>query len=205
MAAPLRENTSKKKAKFWIMLTAFLIALNVFFSITLLQMASKLQVVAQILTSPMSSNQLIVTEPFSVDVGDKKLIDEMIVRYYLSIRHNFFPDDTEIQRRWSVYGPIFVFSTPEVYRDFRKSIEPRLEGINKANYTQNIDVRSVTRNGNIFSVDFDIYTLTNMTVSVTHRVAIIEIFYDPNNVFYISEYANPYGLTVKQYRETEKR
>lgn len=196
---------TKRSLNFWIFITGCLIAVNTFFALTLLQMAPRLQVTAQILTAPMTSGALIETEPFASDVGDKELIDEMLVRYYLTMRHTFFPDDVEILRRWSVYGPIFVLSTPAVFKNFREDIAQMTENITKAGYTTNVDIRSVSRNGNIFTVDFDLYTLMGGTVSKKSRVAIVETVYDPDNIFYMSEYANPYGLTVKGYQESEKK
>lgn len=196
---------TKRSVNFWIFVTGVLVAVNTFFALTLLQMAPKLQVTAQILTTPMTSGALIETEPFSTDVGDKALIDEMLIRYYLTMRHTFFPDDVEILRRWSTYGPIFVLSTPTVFRQFRDAVAPMTENIRKAGYTQNIDIRSVSRNGNIFTVDFDLYTMMGGAISKQSRVSIVEIEYDPGNVFYMSEYANPYGLTVKGYKESEKK
>lgn len=196
---------TKRSVNFWIFITGCLIAVNTFFALTLLQMAPRLQVTAQILTVPMTSGSLIETEPFASDVGDKELIDEMLIRYYLTMRHTFFPDDVEILRRWSTYGPIFVLSTPEIFKKFREDITPMTENITKAGYTTNVDIRSVSRNGNIFTVDFDLYTLMGGTVSKKSRVAIVETVYDPDNVFYMSEYANPYGLTVKGYKESEKK
>lgn len=201
----LQMDGTKRSTHFWMIVTGILIAFNLMFVLTLLQMAPKLQVISQILTSPMNSSQLIETEPFSSDVGDKKLIDEMLIRYYLTMRHTFFPDSEEILRRWSTYGPVFVLSTPAIFKEFREVILPMTENINKAGYTQNIDIRSVSRNGNIFTVDFDLYKLAGQSLSRESRVAIVEIMYDPDNIFYMSEYANPYGVTVKGYQENKKK
>ncbi len=191
--------------RFWLTLSVISITVNIILVLTLLQTASRLQVISQILTSPMTSTQLIEAEPFSADIGDKKLLDEMIVRYYLTMRHTFFPDDVEIQRRWSVYGPLYTLASPAVYKKFRTEIEPQLENIKKAGYTRNVDIRSVSRNGNIFTVDFDLHTLTEGVHSTENRIAILEITHDPNNIFYISDYANPYGLTITKYAEDKKR
>ena len=110
---------SEKLAKFWMVIASFVIGVNLFLILTLLQMAPKLQVVAQVLTSsPMTSVQLLQTEPFSQSTSDKKLIDETILRFYLDSRYNTFQDKDEMNYRWGSRGPVAFFSSPAVYRAF---------------------------------------------------------------------------------------
>ena len=74
-------------ARFWMVVASIVIGINLFLILTLLQMAPKLKVIAQILsTAPMRSEQLLQTEPFSSDTGDKSLIDEALLRFYLENR-----------------------------------------------------------------------------------------------------------------------
>ena len=67
-------NYAEAIAKFWMVIASVLIALNLFFVLTLMQMAHKLTIIAQVLTSPMNSYQFIQAEPFSADISDKNLI-----------------------------------------------------------------------------------------------------------------------------------
>lgn len=192
-------------AKFWIIIAVAIITINLFIVLTLAQMASKLHVLAQILTTPMSSQELVQTDPFSGIIGDKKLIDETLIRYYIDMRLSEFHDKEEMARRWRPGGPVFRLSATPVYQYFAKNLKEKLSAVNTANGTKSVDIISVSRLDNTFTVEFDIYTYFRGAMKIQRRLSIIEIAYNPSKRYFRATGANPYGMFVKTYNESLKR
>lgn len=192
-------------AKFWMMIASVVITINLFIVLTLLQMAPKLHVLAQILTTPMSSQELVQTDPFSGSIGDKKLIDETLVRYYLDMRLSEFHDKDEMARRWQPGGPVFLLSSSPVYQRFAQNLKEKLTATNAANGNKSVDVVSVSRLDNTFTVEFDVYSYFRGTMQVQRRVAIIEVAYNPYRRYFRTTGANPYGMFIKTYNESIKK
>lgn len=197
---------SKGMAQFWMVIASLAIGINLFLILTLLQMAPKLQVVAQILiTSPMHSTQLLQTEPFSQKIGDRTLIDETLLRFYLDARYSTLQDQTEMKYRWGGRGPVAFFSAPDVYRKFTQNLSDRLNALKTSKSTTSIDIISISRLDNIFTVEFDIYTYTRGQISTKRRVAVIEVAYSPARRSFNPMYSNPFGMYVKSFKETKKK
>lgn len=192
-------------AKFWMLIAAIMIGINLFIVLTLLQMAPKLHVIAQILTTPMSSQELVQADPFSGSIGDKKLIDETLIRYYLDMRLSEFHDKEEMARRWQPGGPVFRFSATDVYQRFAARLKEKLSAVNASPGTKSVDILSVSRLDNTFTVEFNVYTYIRGTMQVQRRVAIIEVAYNPLRRFFRTTGANPYGLFIKKYNESVKK
>lgn len=192
-------------AKFWMIIAAIIIGINLFIVLTLLQMAPRLQIVAQILTTPMSSQELVQADPFSSAIGDKKLIDETLIRYYLDMRLSEFYDKQEMARRWQAGGPVFRLSATDVYQRFAQNLKEKLAAVNTSPGTKSVDVLSVSRLDNTFTVEFDIYVYSRGSMQVQRRVAIIEVGYNPLRRFFRTTASNPYGLFVKKYTESVKK
>ncbi len=193
-------------AKFWMVIASIIIGINLFLILTLIQMAPKLQVIAQILTtSPMQSNQLLQTEPFSYNAGDKKLIDETLIRYYMDARYTSFQDKDEMQRRWGGAGPVARLSTQDVYRKFAGDLKEKLTAVNNSNTTTNVDIISISRLDNIFTIEFDVYTYGRGNVRSQRKVAVVTVGYNPGRRFFNASYSNPFGMFVKSYQESVKK
>ena len=191
-------------ARFWMVIASIIIGINLFLILTLLQMAPKLKVIAQILsTAPMRSEQLLQTEPFSSDTGDKSLIDEALLRFYLENRYSSFQDKREMEYRWGRFGPVARLSSPSIYSSFSKGLKEKINTVMAGNTTRSIDILSVSRLDNIFTVEFDLYTYGRGQVGKKRRVAVIEIAYS-NRGSFGSLYSNPYGMYVKSFKETKK-
>ncbi len=197
---------SEKLAKFWMIVVSIIIGINLFLILTLLQMAPKLHVVAQVLTSsPMTSVQLLQTEPFSQSTSDKKLIDETILRFYLDSRYNTFQDKVEMNYRWGSRGPVAFFSDPSVYKQFATGLKEKLTAIANNKASTGIDIVSLSRVDNIFTVEFDIYTYIRGQVSKKRRVAIVEVAYSGARRSFNTLHSNPFGMYVKKFTETIKK
>ncbi len=212
LSSDLKENISLRgkaaewRAKFWMFVASLIIVINLFIILTLLQMTPQLRMWAQILINPMTTQQLVQTSPFSQTFGDKKLIDETLVRHYLDMRYNQISDKWEMERRWGPRGPVATLSSPDVYKKFAgQNLNERLEKISSSSPTKNVDVLSVSRLDNTFTIEFDLYTYFRGSLKSTRHVAIITIGYNSGRKHYRSTGANPYGLYVRTFNESVKK
>lgn len=182
------------------------ITINLFIILTLLQMAPKLHVLSQIVTMPMSTQEFLQTEPFSTAMGDKPLIDEMLVRYYLDMRLSSFSDVVEMAKRWGVGGPVWRLSHPSVYRGFLSgSLKEKLKAVRQQRVTQSVDVTSVSRLDNTFTIEYTLYAYAQGKISAEKRVAIIEVGYVEGAKYFRASHSNPYGMFIKSYNSSRKR
>ena len=198
---------SEKMAKLWLTIASILIAFNIFFVLTLLQMSPKLKMLANVMTpDSMHSMQLIQAEPFSADISDKNLIEQMLVRFYLTERHTLFNDEREIMIfRWGRFGRIAQLSTPQVYREFYAGLGELPEKFRELNHTQSIDIRSMSLHNNVWTVEFDIHKLGPSFSSVTTHIAVLHIQHIPSRRFFRTTFSNPYGFVVTKYTESVKK
>lgn len=192
-------------AKFWMVVASILIGLNLFFVLTLMQMASRVTVVPQVLSKePMHSLQLIQAQSFATHISDKKLIDEMMIRYYLTERHTRFADEREMLNKWGWGGAIAQLSTPAVYSEFYQSLGELPENVRQMPYSQGIDIRTVSRINGTWTVEFDLYRLENGFVHKETRVAVLESAEAPSRRGFWLRMSNPYGFVIINYTDAVK-
>lgn len=205
-------NYTEFMAKFWMSIAGILIAINLFFILTLMQMAPQLKIIAQILTTPMNSTQLIQTDPLSDDIRnqnftkltDKNLIEEMFVRHYLTERYMIVNDEADMLQHWSGSGPVAILSTPDVYYKYYTGLGELPEKIRELPYTQNIDILSISRLNNTWTVEFDVYRLNGTVLTKTTRVARLTTGEAPYLRFFRTTSANLYGFVVVEYEDSTK-
>lgn len=198
-------NYAEAIAKFWMIIASVLIGLNLFFVLTLMQMAPKLTIIAQVLTSPMNSSQFIQAEPFSADISDKNLIEEMLIRSYITNRYFIVPDEEEMKFRWSGFGVVGQMSTPNVYEAFYKSLGELPENVRTLEFTQNADIRRVERHNDTWTVEFDVYRLMGGVATKQTKVAVLESARAPQMGWYRTDFSNPYGFFIYSYNEGVKK
>ncbi len=205
-------NYAEFMAKFWMSIAGILIAINLFFILTLMQMAPQLKIIAQVLTTPMNSTQFIQTDPLSDDIRnqnftkltDKNLIEEMFVRYYLTQRYMIVNDEADMLQHWSAGGPVAILSTPDVYYKFYTGLGELPEKIRELPYTQNIDILSISRLNNTWTVEFDIYRLNGTIVTKKTQVARLTTAEAPYLRFFRTTSANLYGFVVVEFEDSAK-
>lgn len=197
---------SKIIAKIWLIVASISIGINVFFVLTLLQMSPRLQVIANVMTpNSMNSLQLIQAEPFNADISDRNLIEQMLVRYYLIERFTIFKDEREMNFKWSPGGALSQLSTPRVHQEYLKSLGELPKKLKELNYTQNIDIRTMSLHNDKWTVEFDIYRLGTSFESKLTRVAVLQVRDIPARRFFRSNISNPYGFTIINYTDAEKK
>lgn len=188
----------------WLVITGSLMTVNVFFALTLLHMAPKASVLAQLLTpNVMTFGQALEATSFSAPIGDKKLIEEMLIRFYIENRVEFIPDMAEMSYRWGVVGPVRRLSSPTVYGQFIQDKGDFVTDSKNRTDTQSVHILDVRRQGNIFTVDFDIYKQDGMTVlRPQSRRAVITIAEGAGYKGFGKDFVNPFGTVVAKYDET---
>lgn len=199
----IRGKAAEVIAKFWMVIASIIITINLFIVLTLIQIAPKLTVLAQPLSSPMESLDLIKITPFTNDFEDKKLIDELLIRYYLENRYITFSDEYEMNRRWK--NVVRLLSSPYVYSQFTKNMDEKIKKIKEDRITRNIDIVSLHRIDNTYTIDLDIYQYAQGKTLKQRQQVIIEVAYNPNRKSFNMVFANPYGLYVKKFNEAIKK
>ena len=193
-------------AKFWMVVASIFIGFNMFFVLTLMQMAPRLTVVPLVLSKePMHSLELIQAESFDTNIADKRLIDEMMIRYYLTERYTRFADAQEMQNKWGPWGTVALLSTPQVYQEFYQSLGEITENVQQMPYSQGIDIRTIKRTGKTWTVEFDLYKMAQGIINKETRVAVLESAETPYRRAFRLKNTNPYGFIIINYTDAVKK
>jgi len=209
-------------AKFWMTLAAISIAINLIIVLTLVQMAPKLKMIAQLLPSSettvnTSSHIQVDTLPVrglldstsDINKSNRALIDEMLVRYYIDARLSSFADEFEMKARWDAGGTIHRLSSPGVYREFSKDIREKLKTIKNQRTTVSVHIDSLSNLGNTYTAEVDVYVHSsfepNEKPKVQRRVVTMQIGHRNNIHRYNKFESNPFGFYVGVYKERVKK
>ena len=192
--------------KIWMVLVVLLLFISIILVITISNTASKVVVIPQLFSpDAMKFGHFVETTNMKVPVKEKKLIDEMFVRFYIENRNNYIPNLSELSYRYGGRGPIARLSAPAVFSQFLGQIGNYAENIQQdgSPTTRAIDITSVTRQDNTFSVDFDVYQFDEHTISrLVSKRATVRIAHSPAYRNFSSDFANPYGFVVVFYKES---
>ena len=191
-----------------LFVSAILMVILVFLALAAVQVGSKLKVVAQFFPTTKDSstlyefNQLSTLSP--IEMGDRKLIDEMLMRHYLEMRYEQMPDIREMKYRWGIPGPVYILSSPKVYSDFSVGLEKKLDNLPDLIVT--IHVRDVSRRDNVFIVNFSIREhLPDGQVRIKEKNAVLEFRYISGRPRWDRKLINPYGLIFVRFEETDRK
>ena len=190
--------------KIWMGLLIVLLTMAVLFVLTLSNMAPQLNVVPQLfLKDPMNFNQLAEVTNLKARIKEQKLIDEMLVRFYIENRVNYIPDMIELSYRYGDEGPVYRLSAPDVYSQFLKTVGNYTESDEENTATTVADILQVDRMDNTFTVDFDVYNYDKGIMSFGgRRRATVRISHAPAYRGFGADFVNPYGFVVVSYGET---
>ena len=183
----------------------FFLSVLVLLCLTAQQAGKKLEVVAQFFPTTQNAptlyefSQLNRLVPFKA-INDKKRINEMLVRYYLEMRYTQMQDTNEMTYRWGFGGPVYRLSSPLVYVAFSKDLEKKLDTL--PDIVKIIDIRNVRLQGNVYEVDFTVYTnFPDGRSQPEEKRATLEYVYAPFRRSLSSFYGNPYGLMFIRFGE----
>ena len=198
---------SKLPLNLWMGLSIVLMAVCVLLVMTLSDMAPKVQVMPQLFRQDaLSGNQFVEATAISpwVRVKESRLIDEMLVRFYVENRYFYVPDRAELAYRYGRTGPVARLSTPRIYNTFLKGKGNYLEDAQTNPETISVDIWRVARRDNVFYVDFDVYRFMDGRAGLRNtRRATIKIGHNwARRDIRRSDFANPYGFYVMSYEES---
>lgn len=202
-----RFSISNLSIKIWVVFLVALLIITLWFVITLSNTASRITVVPQLFSPDvMKFNHLVETTNMQIPVKEAKLIDEMLIRFYIENRNEYIPNLQEMSYRYGGNGPIARLSSPAVYNAFQAQIGNFAENMqDKTNVaTKTIDITRLVRQDNVFTVDFDIYHFDGFRPSYggTRRATVQIRRNVPQYRRFSTDFANPYGVVVVSYRET---
>ena len=178
----------------------------VFLALTALQTARSAQVVAQFFTATKEAKGILVE--FSqlnsitpMETIDRKLLDEMMVRYYLEMRYTQIPDQQEMAYRWGIGGPVHILSGPLVYNEFSKDLKKKIESL--PDVVKTIQIQKVTHTGAGFDIDFLIFDNYSDGRPSTYsgRNVMVDFTYSKSRRRYQGNYTNPYGIVFTRFSE----
>ncbi len=190
----------------WIFtgVASFFLVLNFFFILTLYQMGSRLTVLVQLVTFPSHSNNVVFSEDLNENITSLNLINEALVRSYITKRYEIIADQVEMLWRWSPYGEVFLLSVPNIYFQFignRKLKEKVDMALSYAPVS--VDIEKVSRSGaQNWIVEFN---LIQKSGAVESLVASLRLVNDPSRIVYLPWFNNPVGATIIEYKSYPKK
>lgn len=187
-------------------LAVLMVSILILLCLSAVQSSGNLHVIAQIFSSTKDSatlhefSQLNTLAP--IEEGDREKMDEMLARYYLSLRYEQVPDVKEMIYRWGRGGPLYLLSLPSVYNAFAGNLEKKLESL--PNVVSSIEIRQMRRQDNVFIINFRIYEIqSDNQMRTKEKNAILEFRYVPQRARYTPIFTNPFGLIFVRFEETD--
>ena len=193
------------RLKIIIGITLFSLFLNFWFATSLLLTAPKVQIDAQVLLEDaISSEQQMEAEPFSTDVSSRYQLEEALVLFYLQARYRLFPDAREMRKQLLPGGVVYLLSSPSIYAKVSIPVEFD-KMIQKLPYTQVIDVKTIVRNQNTWTIDFDLVRSNpdDSYIRIPKNV-VLTVAFSPKKKFFSKYWSNTYGQYVVSYQESDR-
>ena len=167
-------------------------------------MGSRLTVLVQLVTFPSHSNNVVFSEDLNENITSLNLINEALVRSYITKRYEIIADQVEMLWRWSPYGEVFLLSVPNIYFQFignRKLKEKVDMALSYAPVS--VDIEKVSRSGaRNWIVEFN---LIQKSGAVESLVASLRLVNDPSRIVYLPWFNNPVGATIIEYKSYPKK
>ena len=141
---------------------------NVVLSLALMQLSSQMRVDSVLISKQSSSGEMVDIEPVAEDMNGINVLNDVMVKYYLTVRHTVIPDRDTMEFRWDRGGVLNRLSSPEVYSDFYKNQEAFKakildigSGREPPSEIEIIDFKKPA--SNLWNIDFDIITYSRFT------------------------------------------
>lgn len=207
-----------KRARLYALLSfgtaLFMLMVTFLFAITLAYQSYRdsrgggVEALAQFLSSPMRGANLALTSPFNKgddyidnDV-DRRLIEEMLARYYLEMKYTFFPDEEEMTRRWGDRSPLVRISTRQLHKQLSGgNLENTIRNKHEVETVEIIKIDKSEERKNQYVAEIRVNTLSDvgMLSSKMYRVT-MDFSYSKSYRSFV-EPVNPYGLYFRRVSE----
>ena len=145
---------------------------------------------------------LAITSPFDKGIDyidndmDRKLIEEMLARYYLEMRYTFFPDKMEMLRRWGWASPLARISTRALHKTLaRDDLEDVIRNRQNIETVNIVKITPSTSKEKQYIAEMQVNTISDMGeyTSAMYR-ATMDFNYSPSYQSFFRDPINPYGL-----------
>ena len=196
-----RNRTPWRITRLFMLLCWLVWILTFFIVVTLFQAVLQVHVVAQVAQAVdrgfiSFSRDFIQFVPLdSTSEKVDRMMDEMMLRYYLEMRYSILPDEQEMVRRWGPNGVVSYLSTSSVYKDFHdpEIYLPKISDVPP----RAIDITRISREGNKYTVDMDIYEYSSMKKWVKQsKYLTVRYAYVSSRSYLGGAFSNPKGFVV---------
>lgn len=194
-----------------MVLCFFMLLGNVVFALSLMQIAGSVRVDSVVLTKQNSSPKMVGVEPVLPDMNNLDTLNEVMIKKYITLRHNIISDAGVMESRWGLGGLVHLLSTGNVYMDFYKNkaaFSSRMLDIkNGAQIPMEVEFLDIKKlASNLWSVDFDTIEFDDTTGLITrkHWVASLRAQNIPEEAMYYNFLINPLGFIVTEYNYAQK-
>ncbi len=146
-----------------------------------------------VITSPFDKGQLVYDQDY-----DRRMIEEMLIRYYLEMRYTFFPNNKEMMYRWGWNSPMASLTRPDIHRKIvGKDLEQKIRDMGENIQTVNvIRMEKDPENDYARNVQMEIYTLRPDGFLENVQKYNVRMVFEYRNKYKVfsPNFNNPYGL-----------
>ena len=204
-----RINRARKLSWICEALAVFFLCIGFVLCVTLMRASSNVQVLSQLIPKDMqSSEDFVFSDAVNQDMLSKDMLDELLVRRFIILRHENFKDEAVAALRVGPRGELAALSAPWTYREFAQLHTRDASGEDlPRSFSQQplstVEFKKVSRSQDVWQVEFDkVFPGPNgqivRRVPYTAAVVVSHIDYWERLT---SELANPLGFIIGQYDE----
>ncbi|MBR7158678.1 MAG: hypothetical protein IKD08_03230 [Alphaproteobacteria bacterium] len=184
---------------------------NVILSLALMQLSEQMRVDSVLVSKQSRSGEMVDIEPVAEDMNGISVLNDVMVKYYLKMRHTVIPDKKVMEFRWGQGGILNRLSSPDVYRKFYKNrdafkakIADVGSGREQPAEIEIIDFKKPA--SNLWNIDFDIITYSRFTGKETRQRwnASLRARNYKSRELISSSLINPLGFVVTEYNLAPK-
>ncbi|MFV0627074.1 MAG: type IV secretion system protein [Alphaproteobacteria bacterium] len=202
-------------SRFFILFSVISLAIFTMASLTIFNLAPKVQVEPFLVIEQNDSNGIVRNEAISKNMVSINQFMEIYIKQYVLLRNTIISDEREMQTRWFPGGMVNMYSSGPVFAEFDKYREGVWQLIRDLQMSREVEIISVTKldeKSKIWKVDFKTYDLTNdrrdpktkaIIVTTRYWTASITPYFIPERYFMGLRLLNPLGFTVTRYSQTE--
>lgn len=204
-----RINRARKLSWVCEALAVFALCIGFVLCVTIMRATSNIQVLSQLIPKDMqSSDDFVFSDAVNQDMLSKTMLDELLVRRFIILRHENFRDETAASLRVGPRGELAALTAPWIYREFAKRYSRDTSGTDVARaFSQQplstVEFKRVSRSHDVWQVEFDkVYPGENGQIvrRVPYTAALVVAHIDDWERL-TSELANPLGFIIGQYDE----
>lgn len=193
-------------ARVFVMGAVISLSINIVLALLVFQLAPQIRVQPLLMTSPVSSDDIVQIEPFHQEMETHALVTENMVRQYVEYRESILDNKKLTEYRSGPNGLIAKRSTRPVYTAYtehRKENYLDKDGNPRSGLTRRIEINDVRRvepqSNKYWQVEFTAYESWQGAETVKSFFALLTIGFNRAVVDYDPLRANPLGFIVIEY------